>query len=84
MNNYIEDVKKKALLPRDKYILSIREAAMYFNVGIKKLRRLAEEHEGTFSLYTGNRYIIVKAKLEDYIDGLLKAKFEERMKMQGK
>ena len=80
MNNYIEDVNKKALQPRDKYILTIREAAMYFNIGIKKLRRLAEKYEGTFSLYMGNRYLIVRVKFEDYIDELLKAKFEERMK----
>ena len=32
----------------EKYTLSIKEAAVYFNIGIKKMRRLAEENLGTF------------------------------------
>ena len=28
----------------EKYTLTIKEAASYFNIGVKKMRRLAEEH----------------------------------------
>ena len=42
----------------EKYTLTIKEAASYFNIGVKKMRRLAEEHTSSFSIYSGNRYLI--------------------------
>ena len=35
----------------EKYMLTIREAASYFNIGIKKMRRLAEENKGSFAIF---------------------------------
>ena len=32
----------------EKYMLTIREAASYFNIGIKNMRRLCESNEGEF------------------------------------
>ncbi|MGN9020275.1 excisionase [Lachnospiraceae bacterium HCP1S3_C3] len=34
----------------EKYMLTIREAAAYFNIGIKNMRRLCESNEGEFSI----------------------------------
>ena len=34
----------------EKYMLTIREAASYFNIGIKNMRRLCESNEGKFSV----------------------------------
>lgn len=34
---------------QEKYMLSIKEAGSYFNIGIKKMRRLAELNEGNFA-----------------------------------
>lgn len=51
-----------------KYLLSIREAALYFNIGQKKLRRLAEDNLGTFSVFSGNRFLINRTKFERYIE----------------
>ena len=42
----------------EKYLLSISEAAAYFNIGEKRLRRLAEDD---------NRYA---KRFEEYIDSL--------------
>ena len=42
----------------EKYMLTIREASIYFNIGVKKIRRLAEDNLGVFSIYSGNRYLI--------------------------
>ena len=42
----------------EKYLLSIREAAAYFGIGIKKMRRLAEDNLGRFAVYSCNRYLI--------------------------
>ncbi|MCF0228623.1 MAG: helix-turn-helix domain-containing protein [Parasporobacterium sp.] len=55
------------LLPGDKYMLTIKEASEYFNIGVKKMRRLAEEHTGDFSIYSGNRYLIIRVKLEEFL-----------------
>ena len=51
----------------EKYTLSIKEAAVYFNIGIKKMRRLAEENMGGFALIIGNRYLIIRTKFEEYL-----------------
>ena len=56
----------------DKYILSIREAALYFGMGEKKIRRLAEDNEGSFALYNGNRYLIIRPLMEQYFAELAK------------
>ena len=51
----------------EKYTLSIKEAAAYFNIGIKKMRRLAEGNIGCFALVSGNRYLIIRTKFEEYL-----------------
>lgn len=51
----------------EKYMLSVNEAATYFSIGVKKMRRLAEENRGRFSVYSGNRYLINRAKFENFL-----------------
>lgn len=51
----------------DKYMLTVREAAAYFGIGIKKLRRLAQENTDTFGVRSGNRYMIIRTKFEEYL-----------------
>jgi excisionase family DNA binding protein len=60
-------VKKDKLLVSEKYTLSINEAAQYFGIGINKMRRLAEENLGDFAVYSGNRYLIIRSKLEEFL-----------------
>ena len=43
----------------EKYSLTIQEASEYFSIGVKKMRRLAEENVGRFSVFSGNRYLIL-------------------------
>ena len=52
----------------EKYTLTLREAAAYFSIGEKKIRRLAENHRGEFSLYSGNKYLIIRHKFEKFPD----------------
>lgn len=52
----------------EKYMLTIREASAYFNLGIKHLRRLAEENTEGFSVYNGSRYMIIRPKFEKFLD----------------
>lgn len=51
----------------ERYVLSIKESAAYFNIGIKKMRRLAEENLGFFAVVSGNRYLILRTKFEEYL-----------------
>ena len=51
----------------ERYTLSIKEAASYFNIGIKKMRRLAEENLGIFAVKSGNRYLIIRTKFEEFL-----------------
>ena len=57
---------------QDKYMLSIKEASIYFNIGMKKLRRMAEDNDGEFALYFGNRFLICRPRFEEYLVGLMK------------
>ena len=40
----------------EKYSLTIKEAAQYFSIGVKKMRRLAEDNLGDFAVYTGTSF----------------------------
>ena len=52
----------------EKYLLTVKEAAVYFNIGIKKMRRLAEDNIGRFAVYSGNRYLIIRPKFEQFLN----------------
>ena len=51
----------------EKHMLTVKEAAAYFNIGIKKMRRLAEENVGRFAVYSVNRYLVIRTRFEEYI-----------------
>jgi len=51
----------------EKYTLTLKEASEYFNIGLKKMRRIAEEHTDSFAIYSGNRYLIIRTKFEEYL-----------------
>jgi len=57
----------KELPLNEKYTLTINEAAVYFGIGIKKIRRLAEEHTDTFAIQNGNRFLIIRTKFEEFL-----------------
>lgn len=59
----------------EKYMLTIREASIYFNIGVKKIRRLAEDNIGVFSIYSGNRYLIIRPNLRNISAEFLRYKF---------
>ena len=62
--------RSEELIPvQEKYALTIREASEYFSIGIKKMRRLAEDNLGRFAIYSGNRYLIIRTKFEKIYGG---------------
>lgn len=68
---------KSAIPISEKYMLTIKEASEYFNIGIKNMRRLAEENNGFFAIFMGNRYLIVRRKFEEYMDSLTMGEEED-------
>ncbi len=50
-----------------KYALTIKEAAFYFNIGEKKIRRLAEDNTDSFAFLCGNRYLIIRSRFEEFL-----------------
>ena len=69
----MEESEKKSLkatmLPADKYLLTINEAAAYFNVGEKRLVNLLESPEGTGLMVTaGVKRLINRKKMENFLD----------------
>ena len=55
----------------EKYMLTVREASVYFHISIKHMRRLAENNDGEFALFVGNRYLICRPKFEEYLQKLM-------------
>ena len=55
-------MEEKRIPVGEKYSLSIKEAADYFSIGTKKMRRLAEDNLGDFAVYSGNRYLIIRLR----------------------
>lgn len=70
-NNSTTDSRRVSIPISEKYMLSVKEASVYFNIGIKKMRRLAEENTGCFAIIMGNRYLIIRTRFEEYIDTLM-------------
>ena len=57
-----------------KYTLSVQEAAEYFRIGDKKLRKLIDEHpDADFILWNGTRAQIKRKLFERYVDEILTA-----------
>lgn len=54
-----------------RYAMTVEAAAVYFGIGQKKIRRLAEEnpHAG-FALTNGNRLLIKRRAFESFLDNL--------------
>ena len=63
----VEETKEPVVEVRDKFLLTIKEAAAYFSIGEKKMRRLAEDNLGTYAVFSGNRYLVIRPKFEEYI-----------------
>lgn len=57
-----------------KYTLSVQEAAKYFRIGDKKLRRLIDENPTTeYILWNGSRPQIKRRVFEQFLDEKLSA-----------
>lgn len=60
---------EKEMVPiKDRYTLTVNEAGAYFNIGVKRIRRVLAEHPNQFTVNCGNKQLIVRHKFERFID----------------
>ena len=50
---------------REKYCLTLDEAAAYFGIGINKLREMTDEPNCQFVIFNGSKRLIKRRKLEE-------------------
>lgn len=63
------NTKKTELVPVwERNNLTLEEAAAYFNIGINRIREMANEHEDKFVLWVGNRRMIKRKKFEQFLE----------------
>lgn len=61
-------MEKEKTAITEKYTMTVPEAAVYFGIGQKKLRRLCENNTtDSFAVYSGNRYLIIRTKFEEFL-----------------
>lgn len=58
---------KNSVPIQNKLLLTVDEAAAYTNIGTKKIRELAKLPDTNFTVRVGNKYLIRRAGLEDYL-----------------
>jgi len=64
--------REKLSIPiKDKLNLTIEEAAAYSNIGVNKLRSMADEPSCPFVLYIGKRKVIKRKAFERYLEKVL-------------
>lgn len=62
-------MSEKSVPIKDKYMLTVKEATQYFNLGENKLRQIVEEHKGdSFIFYNGQRLLIKRKQFEKILD----------------
>lgn len=63
------NAKKKELVPVwERSNLTLEEAAAYFNIGINRIREMANENENIFVLWVGSRRMIKRKKFEEFLE----------------
>ena len=70
MEVYEPELQKEQLVPiKEKYMLTLKESAAYFNINEKRIRRLLDDHPGELGLFNGTKVLINRAKFEEFLDG---------------
>ena len=62
---------KVTIPPSERFLMTIAEAAEYFNIGKNKMYRIASEYldsEYNFVIQNGNRFLIKRQKFEEFLN----------------
>lgn len=62
---------KSIIHPQDKYLLPIEEAAQYFGIGEKKLRKIITENlDSGLVIQNGVKYLIKRQQFEAFLNNV--------------
>lgn len=62
---------EKQVQVKDKFCLTIDEAADYFNIGVKKLRGIVAEHmDSGFVIQNGVKILIKRKRFEEFLEDM--------------
>ena len=61
---------KKEVPIADKYMLTVEEAAAYFNIGEARIREITDKFQDLY-IMVGVKRLINRKKMEQYLDGVL-------------
>ena len=62
---------EKQVQIKDKFCLAIDEAAEYFNIGEKKLRKIVADHiDSGFAIQNGVKVLIKRKRFEDFLEDI--------------
>ena len=60
-------MEKIAIPIWEKPLLTLEESALYFNIGINKIRELSDSKDCPYVLFSGSRRLIKRERFEDYL-----------------
>lgn len=64
------ETMKKEVPIADKYMLTVEEAAAYFNIGEARIREITDKFQDLY-IMVGVKRLINRKKMEQYLDGVL-------------
>lgn len=65
--NYLKD-EERSVPVWEKSMLTLKEAAQYFGIGINKLRELTDAENCPYVLFVGNKRMIKRRVLDTYLE----------------
>lgn len=64
----MEEKERQELPLNQRFTLTLKEASLYFHIGEKRLRRLANEYpEGDFLVFNGRKVLIIREQFEKFL-----------------
>ncbi|MBR1735825.1 MAG: helix-turn-helix domain-containing protein [Firmicutes bacterium] len=61
--------KKSIVNIENKFTLTVKEAAEYFNIGENRIREMSDQNDCPFVLWVGSKRLIKRKKFEDHLNG---------------
>ena len=64
----MNDMAKNNVAVENKYALTIKEAADYFNIGEHRIRELTDKRDCPFVLWVGSKRLVKRKVFEEYLE----------------
>ena len=68
MGDFMTNITQERVSIENKFALTVKEAAEYFNIGEHRIRELTDKKDCPFVLWVGSKRLIKKLALEKYLE----------------